>query len=310
MLATTNILSLVLAGGQGTRLLPLTEEQAKPALPFAGGHRIIDFVLSNLFNSGVSPIYVLAQYKPDSLIEHLNRSWGLSSPRRKRVLKVVLSRGSGPQGFRGTADAVYQNLELIERHRPDLVAVFAADHVYRMDVRQMADFHARHDADVTVSAVPVPVGKASSFGIIGVDEDGRIREFREKPHIAEPIPGKPGFAYASMGNYLFSPGVLVEALSRARQEGGHDFGMHVLPELARSRRAYAYDFATNRVPGVQPCEECAYWRDVGTLDAYHEAQRDVLGPAPRFRLSNPQWPIHGHPAHRNPAPRAGERAQL
>ena len=198
--------------------------------------------------------------------------------------------------YRGTADAVYQNLRLIDRHRPDLVAVFAADHVYRMDVRQMADFHQRRDADVTVSALPVPVKKASSFGVIGADADGRVEEFEEKPERPSPIPLKPDHAYASMGNYLFKPDVLIAGLRQANEQGEHDFGRHLLPRLARTHRTYAYDFATNRVPGVQPYEERAYWRDVGTVEAYQDAQQDAAGPTPRFQLENPDWPILRRPA--------------
>ena len=286
------ILALVLAGGKGTRLRPLTNGHAKPALPFAGGRRIVDFVLSNLFNSVIGAVYVLAQYKPRSLIEHLNRAWGLAPLHQDRFLDVLLpGKKSEPAGYKGTADAVYQNLRLIDRHRPDLVAVFAADHVYRMDVLQMADFHERRDADVTVSALPVPVKKASSFGVIGADADGRVEEFEEKPERPSPIPLKPDHAYASMGNYLFKPDVLIAGLRQANEQCEHDFGRPLLPRLARTHRPYAYDFATNRVPGVQPYEEAAYWRDVGTIDAYQDAQQDAAGPTPRFQLENPDWPI-------------------
>ena len=293
--ASIRILALVLAGGKGTRLRPLTNGYAKPALPFAGGRRIVDFVLSNFFNSGIGPVYVLAQYKPYSLIEHLNNAWGLSSSHRDHFVDVLLSRKKsepgGYEGYNGTADAVYQNLLLIDRHKPDLVAVFAADHVYRMDVRQMADFHQRCDADVTVAAVPVPLHKASSFGVIGTGADGRIEEFEEKPVRPRSIPLKPDHAYASMGNYLFKPEVLIAGLRQANEQGEHDFGRHLLPRLARTHRTYAYDFATNTVPGVQPYEEPAYWRDVGTVETYQAAQQDLVGPRPRFRLENPDWPI-------------------
>lgn len=293
------ILGLVLAGGKGTRLRPLTDRHAKPALPFAGGLRIVDFVLSNLYNSKIGHIYVLAQYKPHSLIEHLNQAWGLSSLHGDRFLEVLLPRQDGQEeGFRGTADAVYQNISVIDRHRPDLVAVFAADHVYRMDIRQMAEFHESHGADVSVSAVPVPVERASSFGIICADAEGRVDEFHEKPERPKTIPFKPGQAYASMGNYLFKPDVLVDALRRANKQGEHDFGRHVLPRLTRSHRIYAYNFATNNVPGARSHEEPAYWRDVGTVEAYRAAQRDVVGRAPRFQLRNPEWPIRRIPADR------------
>jgi len=289
------ILALVLAGGEGSRLYPLTAEHAKPALPFAGGHRIVDFVLSTLVNSRISPIYVLAQHKPQSLIEHLRGVWGLSSPNSEYSLGVLLPK-SEPSGghFAGTADAVYQNLHLIDRHRPDLVAVFAADHIYRMDVRQMERFHTARGAEVSVAAAPVPLGMACQFGVMVISADGRIQDFQEKPEQPAPIPTMPTHAYASMGNYLFEPHVLVTALEEAHGCGEHDFGHHLLPRLTRSHRVYAYDFTSNRVPGIQPYEERGYWRDIGTIESYREAQADVAGPQPRFQLHNPQWPIRGH----------------
>lgn len=289
-----NILALVLAGGEGARLYPLTAKHAKPALLFASGYRIIDFVLSNLVNSGISSIYVLAQYKPHSLIEHLTAAWASHFNGKDRFLSVILPVANGGAGsFKGTADAVYQNLRLVERHRPDLVAVFAADHVYRMDVRQMADFHQKCNADVSVAAVPVPIEKASSFGVMVTGHDGRVCEFQEKPARPVATHADPGRAYASMGNYLFNPGLLTELLEDARLRGGTDFGRHIMPRLTRSHRVMAYDFACNEIPGVQPYEERGYWRDIGTLDAYQAAQRDVLGPAPRFNLMNSAWPIRG-----------------
>lgn len=285
---------MVLAGGNGTRLHPLTAEHAKPALPLAAGYRIIDFVLSNLVNSGISPIYVLLQYKPQSLIEHIRTAWAPWSRGPEPAIAVVLPQTNGVStGFRGTADAVYQNLHLIERHKPDLVAVFAADHVYRMDVRQMARFHQERGAEVSIAAVRVPIAQASAFGIMAVGPTGELHEFLEKPERPAPIPADPDRAYASMGNYLFSPRVLVELLEEASRHGGTDFGHHILPQLPRRRRAWAYDFASNTVPGVQPFEERGYWRDIGTVDAYQAAQRDVQGPLPCFSLVNAAWPIRG-----------------
>jgi glucose-1-phosphate adenylyltransferase len=296
------VLAFVLAGGKGTRLHPLTAEHAKPALPFAGGYRIVDFVLSNLVNSGISQIYVLAQYKPQSLIEHLRATWILGSNPAGRPINVILPKAKlGPEGFRGTADAVYQNLDLLDRCQPDVVAVFAADHVYRMDVRQMEDMHRARRADLSIAAVSVPLERASGFGIIVTEADGRVVAFREKPLHPAAIPGKPGHAYASMGNYLFEPDVLVRALHEAHARGEHDFGHHVMPRMSCSARTYAYDFATNRVPGIEPGDERAYWRDIGTIEAYREAQRDVAGLRPRFRLSNPEWPI-GCGMHARPEP--------
>ena len=290
------ILTLVLAGGEGTRLHPLTAEHAKPALPFANGFRIVDFVLSNLVNSGLSTIYVLAQYKPESLVKHIAAAW---SPwvADEGMIKVLLPRSNTLGGqFKGTADAVYQYLDLVQAHAPDLVAVFAADHVYRMDVRQMIDFHFRRRAEVTVSAVGVPIEQASSFGVLVTTPKGRVRDFREKPRVDAPsIPGDPRRAYASMGNYLFEPQVLERALEEGRALGHTDFGRDVLPRLCGSARVYAYDFSRNHVPGVQESEERGYWRDVGTLSALAAAQQDAMGHNPRFNLWNSRWPIHGEP---------------
>jgi glucose-1-phosphate adenylyltransferase len=289
-----NIVAMVLAGGEGTRLYPLTAEHAKPAVPFASGYRLVDFVLSNLVNSRISTIYVLAQYKPESLIKHVSAAWSPWFADSEGTIKVLLPRSNTLSGqFKGTADAVYQYLELLQAHSPDVVAVFAADHVYRMDVRQMAAFHRERRAEVTVSAVSVPLGQASSFGILATGADGRVREFREKPQQAAPLPGDPTRAYASMGNYLFDPEVLEQALHDARRAGETDFGRDVLPRLCRTSRVYAYDFAQNRVPGVQETEEPAYWRDVGTLAALAAAQQDAMGNPPRFNLWNRRWPIRG-----------------
>ncbi len=288
------ILALVLAGGNGTRLYPLTAEHAKPALPLAAGYRIIDFVLSNLVNSGIAPIYVLLQYQPQSLIEHIRTAWAPWSGGEEPAISAVLKETNGASaGFRGTADAVYQNLHLIERHRPDLVAVFAADHVYRMDVRQMARFHQQRDAEVSIAAVRVPLAQASAFGIIAVGPEGELHEFLEKPERPAPLPTDPLRTYASMGNYLFNPRVLVELLEEASQRGETDFGRDILPRLPGRRHAWAYDFASNTVPGVQSYEERGYWRDIGTLESYRAAQRDVLGPLPCFSLVNTEWPLRG-----------------
>lgn len=290
----TRILALVLAGGKGTRLLPLTARHAKPSLPFGRGYRIIDFVLSNLVNSQISPIYVLVQYKPHSLIEHIRTAWRPSSRGADCGITVVAPRSdSAGACFKGTADAVYQNLDLIALEKPDLVAVFAADHIYRMDVRQMARFHQERSADVSIAAVPVLIERAFAFGIMATGPAGELLDFHEKPTWPAPMPADPSRAYASMGNYLFKPQVLVDLLKEAHRCGDTDFGHHILPRLPRVCRTFAYDFSSDKVPGVQPHEERGYWRDIGTLEAYNAAQRDVLGPLPRFNLVNPQWPIRG-----------------
>jgi glucose-1-phosphate adenylyltransferase len=288
------VVALVLAGGEGTRLHPLTAEHAKPALPFANGYRIVDFVLSNLVNSGISTIYVLAQYKPESLIRHVASAWAPCFNKPDSLIKVLLPASNTLAGrFKGTADAVYQHLDLLQAHTPDLVAVFAADHVYRMDVRQMAAFHRSRKAGVSVAAVAVPLEQAPSFGILQTSADARIREFLEKPRSAPAIPGRPGRAYASMGNYLFEPQVLERVLTEARRAGETDFGRDVLPRIGATERVYAYDFADNRIPGLLECEEQAYWRDVGTLSALAAAQQDAMGHRPRFNLWNSRWPIRG-----------------
>lgn len=287
------ILALVLAGGEGSRLHPLTAERSKPAVPFRGRYRIVDFVLSNLVNSGIQSIYLLVQYKAQSLIEHLRKSWMHSSVVPGQFITVVPPQmRDGQEWFKGTADAVFQNRNLIELHAPDMVAVFGADHVYRMDVSQMLDFHLARSADISLAAIPVPVGQASAFGIIAVDPDGRVIEFQEKPDRPREMPGRPGYVLASMGNYLFNTRVLKRALREVQHRGETDFGRHLLPRLLRDHRLYAYDFMSNRIPGVKLYEEQAYWRDVGTIAAYFDSSMDVLGPEPRFDLFNPQWPIH------------------
>ena len=284
------ILAFVMAGGEGSRLQPLTVDNSKPSLPFGSRYRIVDFVLSNLLNSGIQAIYMLVQYKSQSLIEHARKAWVVSPMRNEEFVTVVppqMMRGG--DWFQGTADAVYQIINLIQLHDPDLVVVFGADHIYRMDIQQMVDFHHERAADVTVAALPVPIADASAFGVIAADHAGRVSEFQEKPANPAPMPSDPTRAYASMGNYLFDAKVLVQALKEAHQRGEHDFGHNVLPKLKETHRLFAYDFATNKVPGTKPYEEQAYWRDVGTLDAYFEAHQDMLGLTPRFDVFNPQW---------------------
>jgi glucose-1-phosphate adenylyltransferase len=282
-----------MAGGEGRRLHPLTADRSKPAVPFGGRYRIIDFVLSSLVNSEIHAIYLLVQYKSQSLIEHVRRSWILSPMLPDHFVTVVPPQMRiGPEWFQGTADAVYQNINLFDRHHPDFVAVFGADHIYRMDVRQMVAFHLERNADVTVAALPVPLDQASSFGIISADSDGRIRGFEEKPEHPIAMPGNPARAYASMGNYLFTTDVLTNALNEAHRYGERDFGRHVIPRLSKTHRVFAYDFLTNQVPGIHPFEERGYWRDVGTIGAYYAAHQDLLGAEAKFETFNAQWPIY------------------
>ena len=292
------VLAMVLAGGQGSRLHPLTAERSKPAVPFAGSYRIADFVLSNLVNSKIHGIYLLVQYKSQSLIEHINKSWGQTLSFSGQFITVVPPQmREGPEWFQGTSDAVFQNINLIERHAPDMVAVFGADHIYRMDVRQMVDFHRRNTAHVSVASIPVPLKEASAFGIVDADSSGRIRGFLEKPETPPPMASDPERAYGSMGNYLFETEVLLTALREAHERGEHDFGHHILPRLIKSHRVFAYNFADNRIPGIADYEEQAYWRDVGTIDAYYAANRDTMGEQPRFKLFNPQWVINASNYH-------------
>ena len=297
MAAYQNVLAFVMAGGEGSRLRPLTANQCKPAVPFNAGHRIVDFVLSNLVNSGIHTNYLLVQYKAESLVEHVRQVWSRTDHAPKGSVTIVPPRPA--QVFKGTADAVAQNIDLIRKHRPTVVAVFGADHIYRMDVRQMVDFHVDSGADATVAALPVQLELCHQFGIVETDAHNRITLFREKPASAQPMPGSQTHALASMGNYIFDADVLLAALEAAQASGATDFGKDILPAMVASHRLAAYDFTTNEVPGVAPFEERGYWRDVGTLDAYFEAHLDTLGNEPRFNMHNPQWPIHGAAAARD-----------
>jgi glucose-1-phosphate adenylyltransferase len=294
---------MIMAGGKGERLHPLTRDRSKPAVPFGGRHRIVDFVLSNFINSSVLSLYVLVQYKSQSLIEHVRLAWRTTGIVSDAFVTIVPPQMRfGAAWYRGTADAVLQNLNLIDDFGPDVIAVFGADHIYRMDVSQMIDFHLERDADVTVAARPVPIGSASDFGVLAVDDESRMIRFDEKPEQPAHMPGDPGRALVSMGNYVFKRQPLVEALlADARRSTDHDFGRSIIPELVDTGRVYTYDFQTNDVPGVKPYEEQGYWRDVGTIESYWEAHMDLLGESPRFDLDNGLWPIrtgqhHGPPA--------------
>jgi glucose-1-phosphate adenylyltransferase len=297
------VLVMVMAGGKGERLFPLTRDRSKPAVPFGGRYRLIDFVLSSFVNSHLLSLYVLVQYKSQSLIEHVRLSWRTTGIVPDYFVTVVPPQMRfGPAWYRGTADAVLQNLNLVDDFGPDVVAIFGSDHVYRMDVSQMLAFHQESGADVTVAARPVPVGEASAFGVLAVDRESRVVQWEEKPPRPAAMPGDPAHALVSMGNYLFSRQPLVDALlADARRSTDHDFGRSIIPELVPGGRVVAYDFQGNQVPGVKPYEEHGYWRDVGTVQAYWEAHMDLLGESPRFDLDNPYWPIrtgmhHGPPA--------------
>lgn len=288
------VLAMIMAGGKGERLYPLTKDRAKPAVPFGGKYRIIDFVLSNFINSGIYSIYVLTQFKAQSLIEHLEEGWRLSSILKDHfVIPVPAQMRTGEEWYKGTADAVYQNLHLIERAEPQLVAVFGADHIYRMNIRQMVEEHRMKGAEVMVAALPVRIEEASKFGVMEVDDTWRILGFEEKPEKPKPIPGEPEYALVSMGNYLFNTDVLIQALIADAQNptSTHDFGKDLLPVLIKERKVYAYDFRKNRIPTPMKGEEPSYWRDVGTIEAYYEANMDLRAIDPSFNLYNRSWPI-------------------
>jgi len=286
-------LALVMAGGQGTRLHPLTRDRAKPAVPFGGKYRIIDFVLSNLVNSGIFSIYVLIQWRSQSLIEHLKDGWQFGGLLPSHfVTPVPAQMRAGETWYLGTADAIFQNLNLLDDTNPELVAVFGADHIYRMDIQQMIDFHRERQAKVTIATLPVPVEQSAQFGIVEVDRDLRVSGFLEKPVTAPSLPDAPGYCLASMGNYLFSPQLLRDALleDAAQPNSHHDFGIDLLPRLIRQVPVYAYNFMTNRIRGDSE-ENLSYWRDVGTLEAYYEAHMDLRDARPHLNLYNPNWPL-------------------
>jgi glucose-1-phosphate adenylyltransferase len=288
------VLAFVLAGGKGTRLYPLTKERAKPAVPFGGRYRIVDFVLSNLFNSGIYSTYVLVQFKSQSLLQHLREGWEASSLLRNHFITPVPAqmRSPGEDWYRGTADAIYQNINLIEEAEPHLVVIFGADHIYRMNIRDMVEFHVDRGAQVTVSAIPVEKEQASEFGVIETRADGAITGFHEKKPDAPTMPGDPNRVYASMGNYIFSTKVLLDELyaDAAREDSSHDFGRDILPGLIDRADMFAYDFQTNRIPG-DPAGAPNYWRDVGTIDAYFDANMDLREVSPELNLYNRQWPL-------------------
>jgi glucose-1-phosphate adenylyltransferase len=287
------ILGMIMAGGAGSRLYPLTAERAKPAVPFGGKYRLIDIVLSNFINSRIYSIYVLTQFKSQSLTEHLQEGWRFSSILPEHfILPVPAQKRTGESWYRGTADAIYQNLNLVQDKGYDLVAIFGADHIYRMDIQQMVDFHIENQADVTISAIPVPVEQAQQFGVIQVDTTDRVIGFQEKPKNPTPIPDRPNLAYVSMGNYLFNAKFLTEVLfaDADKAESSHDFGKDILPSVYGEHPVYAYDFATNRVPDITE-EEVGYWRDVGTIGSYWEANMDLRNVKPIFNLYNRKWPI-------------------
>jgi len=288
-------LALVLAGGEGRRLQPLTAERSKPAVWFGGRYRLVDFALSNLVNSRILHIKVLTQYKATSLVRHLARAWSVAPGVLDQYIDPVpAAMNVGPTWFRGTADAIWQNLDLLREERPENVLIFGADHIYKMDVGFLLDQHVEREADVTVATVSVPRLEARSFGCVDVAADGRVLGFVEKPEDPPCIPGQPDRTLVSMGNYAFRTGALIQELQRdsRSRESTHDFGRDVLATAHDRLTVYAYDFATQLCPGEDESAR-GYWRDVGTIDSFFEANMDLVSVSPRLNLYNDAWPIRG-----------------
>ena len=290
------VLAIVLAGGEGKRLMPLTADRAKPAVPFGGSYRLVDFVLSNLVNAGFLQVCVLTQYKSHSLDRHITTTWQLSNLLGNYITPVPAQQRLGPRWYTGSADAIFQSMNLISDADPEYILVFGADHVYRMDPQQMLDAHIESGADVTVAGIRVPKDQASGFGIIETGTDGQtISRFLEKPSDPPTIPGSPSECFASMGNYVFTRAALVEALTTDAADPAsiHDMGTNIIPMLVERGTARVYDFADNTVVGATDRDR-GYWRDVGTLDSYHDAHMDLVSVLPIFNLYNEHWPILTH----------------
>lgn len=293
MAVPQGVLGIVLAGGEGKRLMPLTADRAKPAVPFGGAYRLVDFVLSNLVNAGMRQIAVLTQYKSHSLDRHITQTWPMSTLLGNWITPVPAQQRLGPRWYMGSADAILQNFNLINDESPDDVLVFGADHVYRMDPNQMLTMHRDTKAGVTVAAKRVPVSEASQFGVIELESDGvTIKAFHEKPDNPPTIPGDPSHCFVSMGNYIFSRDVLIESITEDSNDSSsrHDLGGNIIPALTKAGMAKAYDFGLNSVPGATERDR-GYWRDVGTLDSYHEAHMDLVSVHPIFNLYNTAWPL-------------------
>jgi glucose-1-phosphate adenylyltransferase len=296
------VLGIVLAGGAGKRLAPLSEDRAKPAVPFGGNYRLIDFVLSNLVNADIRRIAVLTQYKSHSLDRHITTVWRMSTLLGSYITPVPAQQRLGPRWYTGSADAIYQSLNLIYDDRPEIVVVFGADHVYRMDPAQMIEQHLATGAGVTVAGLRVPRKDASEFGVIDSDENGKVLQFLEKPADPPGLPDNPDETFASMGNYVFTTEALLEALrvDAADESSVHDMGGSIMPMMAGTGDAYVYDFSNNQVPGETERDH-GYWRDVGTLDAYYDAHMDLVSVSPIFNLYNDRWPIYTLPPMLPPA---------
>src|SRR3954467_2694522 len=288
-----HVLGVVLAGGEGKRLWPLTRDRAKPAVPFGANYRIIDFALSNLVNGRYLRIAVLTQYKSHSLDRHIAQTWRMSPLFNNFVMTVPAQMRLGPRWFEGSADAIFQNLNLIQDENPDYICVFGADHIYRMDPEQFIDAHMQSGASVTVAAIRVPLEEASRFGVITPGANNKIASFIEKPQDAVGLPDAPDQVFASMGNYVFNTKALIDAVhaDAENKDSAHDMGGNIITGMVNAGQAAVYDFHSNKVPGATE-RDAGYWRDVGTLDAYYEAQMDLISVHPIFNLYNHEWPIH------------------
>lgn len=299
MIDGSDVLGIVLAGGEGKRLMPLTTDRAKPAVPFGGVHRLIDFVLSNLVHGGIRRICVLTQYKSHSLDRHISTTWRLSSLTGEYVTPVPAQQRLGPRWFQGSADAIHQSLNLVHDESPAYIAVFGADNIYRMDPRQMIDAHIASGAGVTVAGIRVPRSEARSFGVIRTEDGTKIDAFLEKPDEPPGLPDSPDESYVSMGNYVFTTQVMLDALHADAKNPAskHDMGRDIIPALVEKSEAAVYDFSGNVVPG-ETDRDHGYWRDVGTIDSYYDAHTDLISTQPIFNLYNRKWPILAHPGQR------------
>ncbi|QRY61200.1 glucose-1-phosphate adenylyltransferase [Gordonia sp. PDNC005] len=302
MRSQPHVLGIVLAGGEGRRLYPMTSDRAKPAVPFGGSYRLIDFVLSNLVNGGYERVCVLTQYKSHSLDRHISQNWWTSGFHGEYITPVPAQQRLGPRWYTGSADAIFQSMNLIDDEKPDYIVVLGADHVYRMDPSQMVEAHVASGAAATVAGIRVPRSEAFAFGCIESGDDDRITAFVEKPSDPPGTPDDPDVTYASMGNYVFSTDALVEMLKRDAADGDsdHDMGGDIIPAFVERGEAYVYDFNSNVIPGETERDK-GYWRDVGTIDAFYDAHMDLISPNPRFNLYNQRWPIRGATSHLPPA---------